>query len=536
MKHLRHILPAALTCLLLSAMPVLPVSAEEADAAEITEAILTEAETAETEVAEATEAEAEITEHALTAAPAEGDAAAVEYTKTAVLTASNGAALARIRDGSESSYVTLPAGSTINISCSAPIAGIYIKFEKKAPNWYAFTASDNVPLGKYGFLHEYADVSQLGSAEIKLCFETAATVTEIRIFGSGILPSDVQVWQPPCEKADIALFTTHSDDEQLFFLGLIPTMAAAGKKLQVIYFVHHNGEPIRLHEQLNGLWAAGQRYYPEIGIFPDQYSTTLAAAKSNLSSAGFSYDRVMQQQVAMLRKYKPDVVICHDVNGEYGHGQHRLNSETLRTAVTLSGDAEKYPDSAAQYGVWDPPKTYVHLWNQNQLVMDYDTPLDYFGGKTAYEMSRAGYSCHNSQQYTWFTRWGYGNYTKASQITSYSPCKFGLFRTTVGADTGINDMFEHIGTPPLLRGDVSGDGEIGPEDAQTAMMAYTQSLSGGNIGLSDAQFAAADINGDGAVGSDDAQNILQYYVQHVMAELPVTWEQLLSEAAKAEET
>ena len=329
------------------------------------------------------------------------DGAAAEYTKSAVMTASSGYNPDRLRDGNESTTFSFSAGKTLTIKADGEIAGLYVKFEKNAYPWEAVSDTLTLSCGQSGFLHEYADVSELHSDTVTMRFTASyTTVSELRVFGPGTLPDDVQVWQPPYEKADMALFTTHSDDEQLFFLGLIPYAAAHGIKLQVIYFTHHNGEPIRLHEQLNGLWAAGATHYPEIGIFPDQYSETLQAAKNNFSYAGFSYNTVLAHQIEMLRKYRPDVVVGHDLSGEYGHGQHRLNADTLTKAVEQAGIASNDPASAQKYGVWDVPKTYLHLYGKNQLVMNYDEPLDYFGGQTAYQMSRKGYTCHNSQQHS----------------------------------------------------------------------------------------------------------------------------------------
>ena len=71
------------------------------------------------------------------------------------------------------------------------------------------------------------------------------------------------------------------------------------------------------------------------------------------------------------------------------------------------------------------------------------------GGKTAYEMSKLGFACHRSQHYTWFSDWlsgARGNYTKATDIKKYSPTEYGLYRTTVGADTGVGgwDFFENL--------------------------------------------------------------------------------------------
>jgi hypothetical protein len=79
--------------------------------------------------------------------------------------------------------------------------------------------------------------------------------------------------------------------------------------------------------------------------------------------------------------------------------------------------------------------------------MDYDIPLEYFGGKTAYQVSKEGYSKHLSQQWTWFTSWINGknnHYTKSTDIKSYSPLKYGLFYSQVGEDIQKNDMFENL--------------------------------------------------------------------------------------------
>ena len=79
--------------------------------------------------------------------------------------------------------------------------------------------------------------------------------------------------------------------------------------------------------------------------------------------------------------------------------------------------------------------------------MDYDTPLNYYNGKTAYEVSKEGFSKHISQQWTWFTRWMNGtdnSFKKATEIKTYSPLDYGLYYTSVGNDIQKNDMMENI--------------------------------------------------------------------------------------------
>lgn len=135
-----------------------------------------------------------------------------------------------------------------------------------------------------------------------------------------------------------------------------------------------------------------------------------------------------------MRRFKPEVVVDHDINGEYGHGVHMLNTWILQQAVEQSGDAQYFPESARKYGTFDVQKTYLHLYPENELIMDVDTPLTAFGGKTAYEMAVAGFAKHTSQQ-KWFS---------VEKSGKYDCRKFGLYRTTVGSDSGIGDFFENV--------------------------------------------------------------------------------------------
>ena len=182
---------------------------------------------------------------------------AAEYTYITELTAPPDTETDLLTDGMESTACTFSEGDTLKLKCEAPIGGIYIKFDLKQTKWYASADQTAIQFGKNGFLHEYADVSQLDSGEITMHFQEDTQICEIRFFSPGKPPENVQLWQPSYKKADIALFSSHCDDETLFLLGLIPTAAAQGRRLQVIYFCYHDDKPHRLHEQLNGLWTSG---------------------------------------------------------------------------------------------------------------------------------------------------------------------------------------------------------------------------------------------------------------------------------------
>lgn len=374
---------------------------------------------------------------------------ASDITKETNILINEKAISSKVTDGKETTYVTIKQNTLITIKSEQDIHSLYIVYEYSSKTGMLTGNEKTADVGQNNFLHEYINVNEsIGPAkELKLTYNEDVKIADIYVLSEGELPDFVEIWQKPCEVADLLLFSTHSDDEQLFFLGLLSTCVARGAYVQVVYFANHNDTPSRLHEQLNGLYTVGIRNYPVMGIIPDAYSETLKGAISNLKSAGLTEEDALKFQVEMIRRFKPQVVVGHDEKGEYSHGQHILNTHLLKQAIYKANDSLYDEASFNQYGNWQISKLYLHLYEENPIIMDYDTPLDYFNGKTAYEVSKEGYSKHLSQQWTWFTGWINGkndNYTKATDIKTYSPLKYGLFFSNVGEDIQKNDMFENI--------------------------------------------------------------------------------------------
>ncbi len=78
----------------------------------------------------------------------------------------------------------------------------------------------------------------------------------------------------------------------------------------------------------------------------------------------------------------------------------------------------------------------------------------------------------------------------------------------------------------IMRGDVTLDRKIGADDAQRALVAYTEKFAGNDMGLTADQIKAADVNGDGEIGAEDAQTILCYYTEKQVAGNFITWSDL----------
>lgn len=348
------------------------------------------------------------------------------------ITLSNGGRVSSMTDGSYNTRTSFSSGDTIVITSSEAMYSLYIKWDL-VPSQWALTYNDKtVNCGTDGFLHEYIEIPE-GTTSMTITFASKEAICDLHTYSSGTAPAQVQTWKKPCDKADILVFATHADDEILFLGGVLATYGG-GQDLavQVAYMCEFTSTAkIREHEKLDGLWVSGIKNYPVCGDFPDLYSTTLEAAKKQ-----YNYEDLKSFITGTIRRFKPLVVVTQDFNGEYGHGGHMILSNAVADSVDTSKDASVYPETASQYGTWDVPKTYIHLYDQNKITMNLRVPLANMGNRTAIEIASEAYKQHVSQQWCWFY---------VSDDYEYSCADFGLYRTLVGNDTG-NDMLENITT------------------------------------------------------------------------------------------
>jgi LmbE family N-acetylglucosaminyl deacetylase len=276
---------------------------------------------------------------------------------------SKGNSFSKFTDDNYNTKSKVSKENTYTIKGKSEFVGIYIVFDK--PCEWKVTLPDGTELtgGENGFIHEYMPLGQAVS-NITLTLPKDAVWCDIYALSEGALPSWVQIWEPSCEEADLMLVPTHADDEYLWFGGAMPYYAGElGYNVQVVYMTDHVSQPFRSHERLNGLWTVGINKYPVIGEFEDLYST-----KASLKAAekAFGLSEVIRWHVEQIRRFKPKVIIGHDINGEYGHGAHQLNTKALLEAVKISNDPESYPQSAEKYGAYEVQKCYIHLWEENK--------------------------------------------------------------------------------------------------------------------------------------------------------------------------
>lgn len=409
--------------------------------------------------------------------PAWAEEEAQEIGAVSAVQGSEGVDLGRLFDKNIFQSQTCPSGSWLQLHHTQGIGSLYLIVDLEYDVVQLTVDGRSVMVDMQDMVHKYINVQALfGRAPqtLTLCFPGKdALVNELYVFTPGRVPDWVQRWQSPAEgETDLLLFSAHGDDEQLFFAGLLPWYAGElDKRVQVVYMTNHRETThVRVHEMLNGLWTVGVDNYPVFGTFPDFRIDDLGITAEKYHNRGLPREIFLNFVVEKLRRFRPMVAVTHDVNGEYGHGMHRLYADLLMEAVTLSQDETAFPETARQYGVWDVPKTYLHLYAGNPIRMDWDKPLSHFNGLTAYQVSRdLGYPCHISQ-YEGFA-WYYANADTAAQVAAYSPCAYGLFRSTVGLDTEGKDMFENISDRAALTVSITEEPELPTQAVQTETVA-----------------------------------------------------------------
>lgn len=354
-----------------------------------------------------------------------------------ITVASKGFTLPRLTDRDWDSYWKGdPGGKEVEITCPQPAYGLYICWLEEPRAWKLSQQINGrwqeTVFEPSGMMHEYIPLD--GATKLRLVPRDKKPdwfgMSELFVLGEGNVPRYVQRWQLPDEGCDLMIFVAHPDDETLFFGGAIPYYAGELKK-DLVVAVFTPAHRLRKAELLNAMWLMGATNYPVFGPFHDAYSLKLDKAYSQFGKA-----KVRNFVTALFRQYKPRVVLTHDVNGEYGHGMHRLCADASLLAFDNAADPSKDSKSAQQYGTFQVQKLYLHLYQGNPLEMDWDIPLAAFQGLTGFEMARAGYDEHKSQH-------RYEQYQVEPRDSDKSSYHFGLARTVVGPDIKLNDFLEN---------------------------------------------------------------------------------------------
>lgn len=378
----------------------------------------------------------------------------------------------RLTDGKiAKAYETIP-GKENTIEVTAPsgqeIYGIYIIWSSDSSKVILETENEPPITLNRGFAHEYTNLPGLTHFKIRPDNEKGSLpILEMKVYGKGVPPADVQIWRPLCTNADILILSAHPDDELIFMGGLIPYYAGE-KKMRVAVCYATCKTDARLHEMLDGLWTAGCREYPYMLNLPDE------SRSSNLSSH-YGYwggeDAALDKAAEVISACRPKIIVSHDIEGEYGHGAHKAMADMLlkicRDGKRPVADSVKklylhYCPDNLRPGV-NPTNTVNWI---NTVRMDWSIPLSAFNGKTAYQVAQAAFDCHPSQHttveiYNGHAGAGSKYRFQVAEHDRYDNSLFGLAWKANGVpkDLNCNDLMENIPTET----DSAASGTISPE-------------------------------------------------------------------------
>ena len=315
-------------------------------------------------------------------------------------------------------------------------------------------------------------------------------------------------WQPQPDRAAVMVISAHPDDEGIFFGGVLPYYTQV-RRLPTVHISMTSGDfgrppEVREEEMRNADWVYGLRNEPLFPRFKDEPTSTLDQTWDVWADGVIDGDDVQEGREAaaryvaeQIRMFRPAVIVSHDIDGEYGHNNHRASSLAVIDAWSLAADASEDISGLPAY---QADKLYIHQSEanglgtpgfefENWLFHDYweDTTIDTNGDgipdSTPREVADLGLDEHISQGRPDVST----VYRNDDNFDGHHSEWWGLYESTVGPDTLVSsfeiegatyidwargDFFENIDLSgffdlPGPLGDVNLDGFVNGDGTGT---------------------------------------------------------------------
>ncbi|QDU56857.1 PIG-L family deacetylase [Aeoliella mucimassa] len=196
---------------------------------------------------------------------------------------------------------------------------------------------------------------------------------------SASLKAQVYDWNPTPDKVDVLVISTHPDDEGIFMGSVLPYMTQV-RQVNALHlsmtsgdYQAENGAPDwRREEELRAAdWVYGFRNEPIFARFRD-YPTNTVDETYDIWADGIlgNGDSETGRELAanylaeQIRRFQPEVLVVSDLDGEYGHSNHRATSQSAFEAYERAMDPLV---DIAGLDAWQPKKYYIHQSQANGL-------------------------------------------------------------------------------------------------------------------------------------------------------------------------
>ena len=179
----------------------------------------------------------------------------------------------------------------------------------------------------------------------------------------------------PSEPLTLMTVHAHPDDEVVFTGGLLARYAAEG--IPTVLVMCTNGEEGEIHDpdldpdeakprlgtiRRGELRCATEHLNITHTEFLDYRDSGMAGTEPNANPACFHQadkDAAAARLVALVRRYRPQVLVTYDENGSYGHPDHIAANVITRLAFDRTGDPAYRPDQGEPF---QPSKLYYTAW------------------------------------------------------------------------------------------------------------------------------------------------------------------------------
>ena len=132
-------------------------------------------------------------------------------------------------------------------------------------------------------------------------------------------------------------------------------------------------------------------------------------------------DKILSDVVWVIRKFRPDIVVCRfPPNSKGGHGHHTTSAILAMEAYDIAGDPKMYPEQLEYVQIWQPKRVVVNTgrwWNDNISEDDEGVVAEDIGGynnllgESYLEMAAKSRTMHKSQ--------GFGSTGKRGEYVEY---------------------------------------------------------------------------------------------------------------------
>ena len=355
--------------------------------------------------------------------------------------------------------------------------------------------------------------------------------------------SGAQGFDPLPDQAAVLVISAHPDDEGIFFGGALPYYSRV-RNLPTVLISATSGDyalapEVREQEMRNAAAIYGVQYEPLFPRFRDYWFGTGPDGTNRtfdlwndgvLDNGDAAQGRVKTANylATQIRRLRPEVVLGHDLEGEYGHGNHRALALATADAWAIAGDASVIllDEQGLALAPWTPSKMYLHLYDEQPgnlgslFHLGWETDLPELGNRSARDIANLALDEHITQGRPNVATIFENGEVNASWDPSDSE-RWGLFATRVGLESqtapppgwgleglGLGeahygDFFENVDLTPFAHylADTNRDGQVDETDLSTLLSHWGTEVPLGSVSRGDA-------NGDGVVGPGDLRLLL----------------------------